>query len=88
MGRGTRYIRGAILAGLTVEFVLGVVIHGRADANLVNFGPAIVGMFVVALGLVVALACLVVGITLLFRRPWSGAGFYLASTAAFALLTG
>src|ERR1700693_3325065 len=69
MGRSTIYIRGAILAVFAVEVFLVVFIQGRVDANLVNFGPALVAMIVVALGLILALACLVAGITLLFSSP-------------------
>jgi len=82
------YIRAAIAVGFAVELVLGVVMRGRIDANLINFGPAIAGLIVVAFGLILALVCLVAGITLLFRRRWNVSGFYLGCTAAFTVLTG
>jgi hypothetical protein len=80
------YVRRVILVGFTAEIVLLVIIHGVGDANLTNFGPAILAFAAVALGLILALACLIVGITLLFHRHWSAAGCYLLACTAGALL--
>jgi len=82
------YVRYGILAGFAVELFLLFVLRSSGDANLLNFGPAILAGFVLILGIILALACLVAGITLLFRRRWNGAGYYLFTGATvFALMT-
>ena len=82
------YRRWGIVAWFIVELVLAILIRGTGGGNLVNFGPAIVASVAVAIGLSLALACLAVGIAVLFRRRWNDSGFYLGCTAAFAVLTG
>jgi hypothetical protein len=48
------------------------------DANLVNFGPAILGIAIFGLNILAAALALVIASVLLFRGRWKRAGFALA----------
>ena len=47
------------------------------DANLVNFGPAILGIAIFGLEILAAIVALVTAGVFLFRRRWRRAGFAL-----------
>lgn len=48
------------------------------DANLVNYGPAIVGVGLLAIEISLALISLILGVIWLVRQKWQRAGFGLA----------
>jgi hypothetical protein len=67
--------------GIAVALVLLVANTGlerQTDANLVNFGPAIVGIAVGGLEILAAAGALVTASVFLLRKRWKSAGFALA----------
>jgi hypothetical protein len=48
------------------------------DANLANFGPALFGLAVVGMVILVVVGALVTASVFLYRRRWKRAGFALA----------
>jgi hypothetical protein len=51
---------------------------GLGEANLINFGPAIVGISIFGLNILAAAVALVTASVFLFRGRWKRAGFGLA----------
>ena len=69
-------ISAAVALGLSVastEFL-----KRQPDANLVNFGPAIVGISIFGLNILAAAVALVTANVFLFRGRWKRAAFGLA----------
>ena len=68
--------------GVAVALALSVASAGLLkrlpDANLVNFGPAILGIAIVGLEILAAAVALVTASVFLFRGRWKRAGFALA----------
>jgi len=81
-----KYLRGAILLGCPVEIILLVIIRESGQSSLVNFGPAVLAVAALSLGVIVFIACIVVAVALLRRRCWTAAACYVFTGAILSLL--
>jgi hypothetical protein len=79
-----RYANVLIVIGCVIEAILLLVVRHSSGASLVNFGPAVVGLVALVLGLTLTLTCVILGVVFLFRRRWQVAGYFLLTSTAIS----
>jgi hypothetical protein len=71
-----------IVFGIAVALPLSIAtttaLRRLPDSNLVNFGPALIGVEVFSSEIFIAVVALVIATVFLFRKRWRPAGFWLS----------